>query len=335
MKRREFIACGGLAGVACLELFQAPAMPQAFARDVANPLPLSFSGLQNELARIKPDVGRFRREGPFKVDVHENYALPVSTQRTDADLAFSSFPDMQPRQPSSQLLAKDQIDSDLIFARHAERVPLIIFMHGFGGSTINHLEQARHVASWGMHAITLRLFNDSEWGTNGRTVARLVRFLMSPPRDLEPRIDPAKIILVGYSFGAISASMALALKAPAKGAVLLDPAAVRTAISTWLPLVEEPVMIIGADENYVQANLRDHYFQHLGGNVVEVSVKGATHEDAQSMEDVETTRERQTTFNSIITAAAFSLAGGGALEYVWASIKSELDGGRLFGARRK
>jgi pimeloyl-ACP methyl ester carboxylesterase len=199
----------------------------------------------------------------------------------------------------------------------------------------NHFEQARHVASWGMHAITLRLLNDSEWGTNGRTVARLVRFLMSPPKDLESRIDPARIVLVGYSFGAISASMALALNAPAKGAVLLDPAAVRSAISTWLPLVKAPLMVIGADENFVQANLRDYYFQHLGGNVVEVSVKDATHEDAQSLEDVETARERQITFNSIITSAAFSLAGDDGLEYVWESLKSELGGGRLFGARKK
>ena len=103
---------------------------------------------------------------------------------------------------------------------------MVIFMHGYGGSRVTHFNQAKHVASWGMHSLTLRLLNDSEWGTNGRSVARLVRFLSSPPGILAGRIDENKIILVGYSFGGISVSVALALGAPVAGAILLDPAAI-------------------------------------------------------------------------------------------------------------
>lgn len=335
MDRRRFIACCGFAGAAWFGLARHHAVAPAYATNIADAAPAGFRALQRSIARLQPEVGHYRETGPFSVELHRGYVFPVSTQRTDADLAFSSFPDMQPPQPSGQTLAKDRIDADLFLARHADPAPLIVFMHGYGGSTVNHQSQARHVASWGMHAVALRLLNDSEWGTNGRTLARFVRFLQSPPKDLERRIDPSRIILIGYSFGAISTSVALALRAPVLGAVLLDPAAVRSAVANWLPLVQAPVMIIGADENVAHASLRDHYFQHLGGRVVEVSVAGATHEDAQSVEEEETTPSLQTTFNSMITAAAFSFVDNGRLDYAWRSIQSRIAAGELFGARRK
>jgi len=335
MDRRRFTTHGALACAAWLGWLQSQRTTQANAKDGADAAPSSFRALQRSIARSRPEVGHYREEGPFAVGLQRDYVFPVSTQRTDADLAFSSFPNMQPPQPSGQTLAKDHIDADLFLARHVDRAPLVVFMHGYGGSTINHQSQARHVASWGMHAVALRLLNDSEWGSNGRTIARFVRFLQSPPKDLAQRIDPARIVLVGYSFGAISASVALALQAPVLGAVLLDPAAVRSAVANWLPLVQAPVMIVGADENIAQANLRDHYFRHLGGHVVEVSVAGATHEDAQSLEEEETTPGLQTTFNSMITAAVFSLINDGMLDYAWSSIQSRIDAGELVGARIK
>jgi pimeloyl-ACP methyl ester carboxylesterase len=209
-------------------------------------------------------------------------------------------------------------------------------MHGYGGATANHFGQANHMASWGMHALTLQLLNDSEWGTNGRTLARLVRFFSNPPPELKARIDPDKIILVGYSFGGISVSVALALKASVKGAILLDPAAVRDAIAEWLPLITAPVMVIGADQNVAQATHRDHYFRNLGGAVIEVSVKGAAHEDAQSIADAGlTTKAFQDTFVSTLTAAAFGLSSTGKLDYAWTSIEGALSSGTLLGARRK
>ena len=321
---------------ALLAVVHSGAMSQSVGEGTTPLKPASFSELQDYLLHHKPDVAQFRPRGPFGVEVHSNYEIPVSTERSDSDLAFSGFPDMTPRIPSAQKLATDHIDTDLFLSEHAEKAPLVIFMHGYGGSTVNHFEQAMHVASWGMHSLTLRLLNDSEWGTNGRTVARLVRFLSHPPGIMNGRIDPNKIVLVGYSFGGISVSLALALRAPVTGAILLDPAAIRSAIANWLPLIKAPVMVIGADERVAQAANREYYFQSLGGVVAEVSVKGATHEDAQSSGDAGlTTKELQTTFISTLTSAAFSLSSTGELDYAWASLEGALNNGRLFRARKK
>jgi len=330
--RKSFV----LVTVALLILISGHARPQSVGEGVTPIKPASFSELERYLRGQKPDVDRFRMRGPFGVDVHENYRIPVSTQRSDADLAFSKFPDKASRNPSLQKLAADHIETDLFLSRHADKAPLVIFMHGYGGSRVTHFDQAMHVATWGMHSLTLRLLNDSEWGTNGRTVARLVRFLANPPGIMSGRIDVNKIVLVGYSFGGISVSVALALDAPVAGAILLDPAAIGAFMPDWLPLIKAPVLVIGADERIAQANNREFYFRNMGGAVAEVSVRGATHEDAQSSRDAGlTTKELQTTFISTLTASAFSLSSTGTLEYAWSSLAHALKDGKLFKARRR
>jgi len=103
----------------------------------------------------------------------------------------------------------------------------------------------------------------------------------------------------------------------------------------WLPLINAPVLVIGADQRVAQANNRDYYYRNIRV-VAEVSVKGASHEDAQSSYDIGLTKEAlQTTFTSAITSAAFSLSSAGKLDYAWASFEDALKGGRLFGARKK
>ena len=323
--------------IATLALVGGGARPQYVGEGVTPLKPGSFSELQSDLRDHKPDVDQFRPRGPFGVDVHENYEIPVSTEPSDSDLAMSGFrfPEKAPRTPSVQKLAPDHIDTDLFLSEHAEKAPLVIFMHGYGGSRVTHFDQAKHVASWGMHSLTLRLLNDSEWGTNGRTVARLVKFLSRPPGIMDGRIDVNKIILVGYSFGGISVSVALALGVPVAGAILLDPAAIGRGMPDWLPLINAPVLVIGADQRVAQANNRDYYYRNIRV-VAEVSIKGASHEDAQSSADAGLTKEElQTTFTSAITSAAFSLSSTGKLDYAWASFEGALKGGRLFRARKK
>jgi len=320
-----------------LALVGGDARPQYVGAGVAPLTPGSFSELQIYLRDHKPDVDQFRPRGPFGVDVHENYEIPVSTAPSDSDFAMSGFrfPEKAPRTPSAQKLAPDHIDTDLFLSEHAEKAPLVIFMHGYGGSRVTHFDQAKHVASWGMHSLTLRLLNDGEWGTNGRTVARLVKFLSRPPGIMAGRIDVDKIILVGYSFGGISVSVALALGAPVAGGILLDPAAIGRAMPDWLPRINAPVLVIGADQRVAQANNRDYYYRNIRV-VAEVSVKGASHEDAQSSAAAGLTKaELQTTFTSAITSAAFSLSSTGKLDYAWASFEGALKGGRLSRARKK
>jgi pimeloyl-ACP methyl ester carboxylesterase len=330
--RKRFV----VAAVALLILISGHARPQSVGGGITPIKPANFSELERYLRDQRPDVDRFRMRGPFGVDVHENYRIAVSTQRSGADLAFSKIPDRAPKNPSAQELAADHIVTDLFLSRHTEQAPLVIFMHGYAGSRVTHFEQAMHVATWGMHSLTLRLLNDSEWGTNGRTVARLVRFLANPPGIMRGRIHVNKIVLVGYSFGGLSTSVALALGAPVAGAILLDPATIGTFMPDWLPLIKAPVLVIGADERVAQANNRAFYFQNMGGAVAEVSVSGATHEDAQSSSDAGlTTKELQITFISTVVASAFSLSSTGSLEYAWSSFTPALRDGKLFNARRR
>ncbi|MBI2290247.1 MAG: hypothetical protein HYU73_07910 [Betaproteobacteria bacterium] len=317
-----------------LALVGGGARPQYVGEGVTPLKPGSFSDLQSYLRDHKPDIDQFRPRGPFGVDVHENYEIPVSTARSESDLVGTGIAEKAPLFPSEEGTS-DHIDTDLFLSEHAEKAPLVIFMHGYGGSRVTHFDQAKHVASWGMHSLTLRLLNDGEWGTNGRTVARLVKFLSRPPGIMAGRIDVDKIILVGYSFGGTSVSVALALGAPVAGAILLDPAAIGRAMPDWLPRINVPVLVIGADQRVSQANHRDYYYQNIRV-VAEVSVKSANHEDAQSSADAgPTTEELQTTFTSAITSAAFSLSSTGKLDYAWASFEGALKGGRLFRARKK
>jgi pimeloyl-ACP methyl ester carboxylesterase len=320
----------------CLLIGWSMAKADAAGEGTTSLTPSSFIELQDYLRKRPPDVNRFRARGPFRVDVGRDYEIPVMTARSASEPASPIFPYKAPRNPSMQVLAADHIVTDLFTASHGEKAPLVVFMHGFDGSSETHFEQAIHVATWGMHALTLRLLSDSEWGTNGRIIAKLIRFLVDHPQAMNGRIDSNRIVLVGYSFGGISVSVALALDAPAVGAVLLDPAAIGDAMPEWLPRITAPVLIVGADERLVQTRNREFYFQNMGGRVAEVSVVGATHEDAQSSAAGGlTTRELQATFVSVVTSAAFSLSSTGEIDDAWASFGSALREGWLFNARKR
>jgi hypothetical protein len=75
----------------------------AVCREGITPLkPADFSELQNYLRNHQPDVAQFRPRGPFGVEMHEDYQIPVTTERSDSDLAFSQFPSMTRKIPSGQ-----------------------------------------------------------------------------------------------------------------------------------------------------------------------------------------------------------------------------------------
>lgn len=298
--------------------------------------PQSFSDLQAYLRDHKPDVDLFRPRGPFGVDVHENYEIPVSTAPNAADLLLSGIPEKKPLNPGVPSATTEYIDTDLFLSEHAEKAPLVIFMHGYMGSRETHFEQAMHVASWGMHCLTVQLPNERQWGTNGRTLARLVNFLSRSPGVMNSRIDMNKIILVGYSFGGTSVSVALASGAPALGGILLDPAAIGRSIADLLTRIKVPVLVLGADARVSLANNRDYFYRYIPNGIAEASVKGASHEDAQSASEAGlTSDELQTTFASAITSAAFSLSSASRLDYAWASFDGAFKDGKLFRPKKK
>jgi pimeloyl-ACP methyl ester carboxylesterase len=281
----------------------------------------SFGELQEQLQvqeSVKSDVDLFRSRGPF----------PVTTE-SDRDLRLSRT---------------ERIRMDVYLSRPPEPAPLVIFLHGHDSSKRAHAYQAEHLASWGMHCVSLQLASQGPWLRNGRTLTRVVRLIQRSPETVSSRIDVKKIILVGHSFGASAVSIALAEGAPVAGAILLDPAAVGRELPQFLRKVDKPILVLGADDELSPARNRDYFYDYVRGRIAEVSIRDATHEDAQYPSesalrnfgfDPDTSEEAQMSFVSALTSAAISLSTTGAFDYAWTTFGPALSNGRLFNPRRK
>lgn len=270
-----------------------------------------FSALRQDLLAREPHVDRFSERGPFAVTQKTIELRPAPSERVSADAYLPSAPG---------------------------RSPLVIFLHGHDSSSKAHAGQAAHVASWGMHALSVQLHPEGPWDANGRTLARLVRVLAASPHILDRRVDPRAIVLVGHSFGAYAVTVALAAGAPVTGAILLDPAAPGSDLREVLRRVRKPVLVIGADERIAVPRQREYFFEWIAGAVAEVSIRGAVHEDAQYPSetavktgvDPDVTEALQIAFAGALTAGAFSVAATGSFDYAWRSLRTALDEGRLF-----
>jgi len=274
--------------------------------------------LQQYLVEHEPELELFKAKGPFTATVQQNRELRLS--------------------------AKERIQTDWYLSSPPEKAPLVIFVHGHESSKAAHSKQAAHLASWGMHAVTVQLPSRGPWSVNGRTLARLAALIQKSPDLIDSRINVNKIILVGHSFGATAVGVALAAGAPALGAILLDPAAIGRDLPGLLRRVERPVMILGGDDELYSTRNREYFFQYMRGAVAEVSVKDAIHEDAQYPSDFalkngghdpNTTEELQITFVSALTAAAMSLAATGGFDYAWTSFGPAFDNGKFFNPKKK
>jgi pimeloyl-ACP methyl ester carboxylesterase len=274
--------------------------------------------LQDYLRANKPDIAVFRQRGPFAV-----------TERRDHELRVSP---------------REYFYGDVYLSASGEKAPLVVFVHGYDSSKEAHANQAMHAASWGMHAVSVQLPKRGPWVTNGRLLSRIVTALRRAPESIDPRIDASRIILVGHSFGAAAAAIALGEGAPAVGGILLDPAAVGRDLPKILQQINKPVMIIGADEQLGSTRNREFFYRYVRSGVAEVSIRDATHEDAQypseySLQhygtDPYTTEEAQINFAAALTAAALSLASTGGLDYAWTSYASLVQKGTFYNPKRK
>jgi dienelactone hydrolase len=274
--------------------------------------------LQEYLRTHEPDIELFSLRGPFAV-----------SERTDIEVRVS------PREAYA---------ADLYVPSGSGKAPLVILLHGYDSSKEAHANQAMHLASWGMHALAVQLPKRGPWVTNGRILARIVNAIHRAPGAIDAGIDPNRIVLAGHSFGGAAVAIALGEGAPAIGGVLLDPAAVGRDLPKILQQIHKPVMIIGADEALGSTRNREYFYRYVRSGVSEVSVRDATHEDAQYPSeyslrnygsDPYTTEEVQITFTAALTAAAWSLASTGRLDYAWTSFEPVLKTGKLFNPRRK
>jgi len=277
--------------------------------------PATMSELRGYLLSHKADLDQFRLRGPFAVAVQKDYEIRLS--------------------------ANERIVADLYLSAPAEKAPLVIFLHGNDSSKEDHAYQAMHLATWGMHSLALQLPNNGPWVGNGRTLARIVNFIYRRPGIIDSRIDVNKIILVGHSFGGSAVAIALAEGATAAGGILLDPAGVGKDLPKFLRQIKTPVMLLGADEQVSPTLDRGYFYRFIRSGIAEVSIRDATHEDAQYPAELplqifgSTTEELQITFVSALTSAAFSLAYTGKFDYAWTSFGDAFDNGKLVNAKKK
>ena len=179
---------------------------------------------------------------------------------------------------------------------------LVIILHGFDSAKEDHTYQAMHLASWGMHSLSLQLPNRGPWVSNGKTLV----------------------------------AVALADGAPATGAILLDPAAISRELPGYLSRIKKPVLILGADEHVSPARNRDYFSRNVRSGIGEVSIKDAIHEDAQFPSgSTQAIEELQVTFMRTLTSAALSISSTGKFDYAWASFGDVLKNGKFFNAKKK
>ena len=272
--------------------------------------PRTFSELQGYLLDHKADLDQFRLRGPFAVGAHDDYEIRLSTT--------------------------ELIKTDLFLSAHAQKAPLVVFLHGHESSKEAHTFQAMHLASWGMHCLAVQLPDKGPWVDNGKTLAKIVNFIHGRPEIIDSRIDVNKIILVGHSFGGAAVTVALAEGAPAAGGILLDPAVDGNGLPDFLRRINAPVMLLGADEYVSTTRHRDYFYRFIRSGISEVTIKDAAHEDAQYPAGPGlATEELQITFVSALTSAAFSLSSTGGFDYAWASFGDVLANGKFIDAKKK
>ena len=147
----------------------------------------------------------------------QRYLLLPQARRSAIQVASGPLPSSSagPRNPPGFRLT---VERGPVPVRGAAKAPLVILLHGHDNAKEDHAFQAMHVASWGMHGMTLQLRSHGPWIANGRTLATLVKAIRQAPEIVDSRVDVNRIILVGHSFGATAVAAALGEGAAASGA---------------------------------------------------------------------------------------------------------------------
>ncbi len=279
----------------------------------------SYAEVRRGLLEYRPDFKEFLSDGPLEVKERLNVSIRIPPG--------------------------DRVVADELIPVSDSRMPLVIIVHGNHSRKEAHRYQARRLASFGLHTLVLQLDNTNNWLKNGQLVARLAHRLHNGPGLLRGDFDPDAIILVGHSFGGSAVAIAAARGAPVKGLVLLDPAVVsERRVASALSRIKQPVMLLGADKEIFRSRQRRLFYRTAHGEMAEVSVRGATHDDAQYPSmfalstfgvDPFTSKSKQELFCAALTASAFSIAATGSLDFAWTSFGKMVDAGVLKNPRRR
>lgn len=240
----------------------------------------------------------------------------VTKERTMASLSKTGpIRIIEKKNLNLSISINQHISFDYALPGNDESSPLVILHHGNKFIKEAHWNQAKHLASWGFHAITVQSKNEYNWLNNGRRLHMLVSALQRNPSMLSSNIDSDKIILVGHSFGGSAITLAGSLNKKITGLILLDPAVVNDRILNAQKQVRSNSVLLGADPEYFRSRKRSTFYKNMKNLIYELSVKGSTHNAAQSPTITEylwgydpTTKELNIkAFTHLITASSFAL----------------------------
>jgi predicted alpha/beta hydrolase family esterase len=271
------------------------------------PNKLSFDELSQRVLKDKPSLRQFMRKGPFAIIERDDLTLRISADET--------------------------IRFDYYMSKQRQPAPLIIFQHGNKADKSVHRKQAIRAASWGFHALVVEQESSDQWTDNGLRLSDFIKIIYKSPRLLERSFDRSRIILVGHSFGASAAAIATSTNAPVTGLILLDPALFEAEVKPYLARLETPTIILGADPDVFKSKHRQVFFQLPQTDLLEVSIAGATHNDAQypnmfNWNHVLGLKQApkkyyQEIFTGSILASAVSFATIGSYTYAWQAFQND------------
>jgi dienelactone hydrolase len=259
---------------------------------------LSASKIIDNVVLIEPELRRFESSGPFSV-----------LSRFDREITLD---------------LENSLVMDHFFAGSSDKLPVIIISHGNFSNKRAHRAQARHLASWGFHVVSVESPNRDQWLENGSRLKKLAAMLHGFPKMLGTNVDRSKIIFVGHSFGGSAAILATGEGAPVMGAVLLDPAVVHQKVVDAMKKSDIPVALLGSDKRIFSARGRSRFLRYISGEMLEVSVPESTHDDAQGPSvfslaalgfDPFTSEDHQALFRSMLAASVIGIASSGTLDF--------------------
>ena len=262
--------------------------------------------IHENIVLLAPELSKFMGNGPFAIE-----------EQNDREVT---------------LTLSEKVAVDYFSPVTSDKAPLVIICHGNFSGKGAHRSQARMLATWGFNVVTFEVPNRDQWLQNGQRLNTFINFLYNSPKFLGAAVDVERMIVVGHSFGGSASTLAISMGAPVVGAVLLDPAVVHKNVVKAMRNANAPIALLGSDKKLFQARGRSSFFKNVRGEMLEVSVTGAVHDDAQGPSmfsrsslgvDPFTSLDNQATFRSLLTASVISLSSSGTLDFAASVIKKE------------
>lgn len=278
---------------------------------------ISWNRMSTVIVSENKKINQFDKQGPFSYKIVENYIINLSPENS--------------------------LTTDLFLPNINDKSPLVVMVHGNKFNKGVHRQQGERLASWGFHVVTVGVPNEGQWIKNGFSVFTLVNILHEFPELISKDFNTDKIVLIGHSFGGSAVTIAAGNNKLVTGLILLDPAVVHNKVKKYMTQVSAPVILLGADPDVFASRKRKSFYKNIAGPMAEVTVTGATHNDAQlpSITEINwgidpfTTDAHQEVFLQAMIAGAFSLTRDKGVNYAWDAFQPYVKNGLLKTAKMR